>query len=542
MDLGNERLVTKVGIFLKKLEVPVTSMYVREELTLHEEFPSILAVSDLMAKLRIKCVVAAVTSDQISDLPVPFIACVTNSSEEGDIVVVTRVEEGIVEISATEGIGLKTGVKLGEFLKIWKGVVLVAEKSNRSGQVGYSSSPWNFANKSIRIGLFSLVLGLLFAHIFLLDYSKLSQFPSLLIRAIVLSLGVLGIATCAVILLIEIDSESPFIKKVCGSAPNSGCQTVLRSSGARIFGVISWGEVGLTYFIACVLFVSFPWRLDVNTLGLLSKASLLSIPVIGLSIFYQGFVLKGWCKLCLAIQAILLTEFILFYFYDRSLVWSYVSVYDLVNFAFYIVVAFVFWRSLWPFLVEYNSLKVQIRSLIPLKHRPEVMRSYLKTKPSGEYAWPNTLGISIGQSTINDSYLVKVCSPFCFPCAEGMRDIFELIDNNSDLTVKLVFVVNPNEPTESLEVVKCLLALKYEKTNAEMREIVHEWFVTGVRDVKAFLDKHRGMVNRSAELVEMEVNEMYQHCINAKISFTPTYYFEGYRIVEPFGLSDLALI
>jgi len=97
--------------------------------------------------------------------------------------------------------------------------------------------------------------------------------------------------------------------KLCHLNKATNCNTVLNDKASKVFGWFGWADVGFVYFTGGFLFLLL--NLNEQSLSLLAILSALSVPYPLFSIYYQGFVLKKWCPMCLGIQLILIIEFIL---------------------------------------------------------------------------------------------------------------------------------------------------------------------------------------------------------------------------------------
>jgi len=76
--------------------------------------------------------------------------------------------------------------------------------------------------------------------------------------------------------------------KICSMLSKGGCKGVLESSSAKLFGLIEWSEVGMSYFISNVIvLVFFPYLLPY-----LALVNICTLPYSFLSVWYQKFKAK----------------------------------------------------------------------------------------------------------------------------------------------------------------------------------------------------------------------------------------------------------
>lgn len=98
------------------------------------------------------------------------------------------------------------------------------------------------------------------------------------------------------------------IEKFCNAGKGTNCDRILNAEDANLFGFISFTDAAASYFffqlLVVGLFIPF-FESAATFLFILGAASMLNIPVIGYSIYYQAVKAKTWCRLCVSVDAIL---------------------------------------------------------------------------------------------------------------------------------------------------------------------------------------------------------------------------------------------
>lgn len=89
--------------------------------------------------------------------------------------------------------------------------------------------------------------------------------------------------------------------RFCGE--KGGCDLVGASRGAFVYGEITWSDLGVVYFL-CMLLICAVFTFDANGLAYVIS-SLIAFPYVVYSIWYQWMVAHAWCRMCLAVQVIL---------------------------------------------------------------------------------------------------------------------------------------------------------------------------------------------------------------------------------------------
>lgn len=115
-----------------------------------------------------------------------------------------------------------------------------------------------------------------------------------------------GLFVSCLLLWYEVDRANPALQKICTGAKNVNCGAILNSKQAKLFGSISWSEVGFFYFSVSYLLLLLQ---GYNALPLVAWLNIFALPYTVFSIYYQWRVAKQWCVLCLWVQAILVAQF-----------------------------------------------------------------------------------------------------------------------------------------------------------------------------------------------------------------------------------------
>ncbi len=206
------------------------------------------------------------------------------------------------------GGGVTSVINKSEFLKTWTGVVLLASANEVSGEKDYLKNKrqeqlavWR------KIGGYAIlvVILILFVHI---NLSRVVDIDAVSYSVILLlTLG--GTCITALLLLFEIDKTNRQLQKFCMGGAKVNCNAILSSKAAKLFSWLSWSEVGFYYFTGSFLYLLIA---PLDALKILPFLNLLSLPFVFFSLYYQKAVAKQWCSLCLAVQAVLVLEFLVF--------------------------------------------------------------------------------------------------------------------------------------------------------------------------------------------------------------------------------------
>lgn len=230
------------------------------------------------------------------ELPLPFI--VHQERQGGWFRLVTRIEgDQLTFWDSSEGIRQQS---LASFEQAWSEVVLIAENNVDSGEVDYVSKRRKEQLENLRKPAIYAIGGITLA----LALSML--LPGLtLVRVGWLLTKTLGLALSMALLAKQFGSRNSLVDRLCHIGDKSSCQSLLDSPAAKLWGWLSWAEIGTLYFSGC---------LCIALLGpnpLLGWLALMALPHTLFSVYCQAQVARIWCPLCIGVQVVFLAEGVL---------------------------------------------------------------------------------------------------------------------------------------------------------------------------------------------------------------------------------------
>ncbi len=170
--------------------------------------------------------------------------------------------------------------------------------------------------------------------------------------------------------------------------------------------------------------------------------------------------------LCIAVQALLmlgginiLANNLLTSFYELSIPFLFKSV------LLYLLPVLV-WYTVKPRILRLQEAKNTKREYLRIKFNAEIFETLLK-KQKAITVSANGLGIDIGNLAATNT-LIKVCNPYCGPCANAHPKIDKLLEEIPNLKVKIIF----NTPTNRNSLPINLLVIYWQlMSKAIMKEI-----------------------------------------------------------------------
>lgn len=520
---------------LSILKVRVTNTTLKNELYNHPDYPSLLAISDILTGYGIENISTQITIDKLVELPVPFIVPLKNTANaEGQFTVIESIQGDTIKYYRSEKYRWEN-ISKEDFEKKWlSGIVLLVDAENAIDEKEYvakrrEEKRVNMAKAFTWLAL--PVLTMLACALMFAKYGLTVVFP-----IVFTLLTLMGCIISTLLLWYELDEYNPVLKQICGSGKKVDCGAVLNTKASKIAG-ISWSVIGFTYFTAELLALLFGGIANVRVLFILTGFNVLAIPYVFFSVYYQWRIAKQWCVLCLCVQSVLVLQLItvlIAKWYKIATVDTVFSGDVIIPILFAIAIPFIIVNLLLPAYRSAKGGRQNKAELQRLKHNPQIFEALL-TKQKAIAESTEGLGIILGNP--DASYkIIKVCNPYCGPCAKAHAPLEELLHNNPDIQIQILFTATTNADDIKAPPVKHLLAIA-EGGEAIIRQALDDWYLADQKDYEAFAVKYP--VSNKLEQQDDKVNNMKEWCNKTGISFTPTIFVNGYQLPEIYDISDL---
>lgn len=519
-------------VFLKLLKVKVNNETIDETLQNHPDWPSLLCISDSFSKWKIPNAAGRIDKNELDALPLPFLA--HTSDPEFPIIIVTNVTEGIVSYLAGENYLKEKKQTKENFLNTWNGIYFIAEPATDSGETDFEANRKKQVIKRAVPVLLVIALGL-FMFLILQNAVRNMNLSGLSIY-IQFVLLLTGVIVTSLLLWYEIDKNSPALKKVCTGIAKGNCDAILSSKQAKVFSWLSWSEVGFFYFTGSLLNLVFSSSGIVYANFLLAWISLLALPYIFFSIYFQWRVAKQWCVLCLCVQGLLfLLALNSVVFYQLDLPFHNVPISYSGLFLFLFGLPVLVWYTIKPSLQKLQKAKAERREYMRVKFNKDIFDTLLKKQKQLSYT-TDDLGIVLGNPNAPHE-LIKVCNPYCGPCSKAHPEIEKLLEQNNNLRARIIFTATNDENDQSVFPVKHFLAVACDNDEAKIKQALDDWYLSEKKEYDVFAAKYP--VTTPLEQQEKKVEQMSVWCTKEKIMATPTIFINGNQIPDAYSIRDL---
>ncbi|KAF2511514.1 thioredoxin domain-containing protein [Flavobacterium zhairuonense] len=504
--------------YLEKENIKVDKVEFLFQIQSHPDYPSILAIADTLTFFNIQNAFLKVNISEIELISKRFIAHLIekNSGPSLDIEFYFVEQKNGSYFCSKDGTTYE--ITRSELESRWNGIVFLIEKEGSENIKKFKKN-----NSFWILSSFCLILFLMVITMF--EKNAISNF--------FLVFPIIGILFSIVALQDLFEVRSGLIDSFCNISSSASCADIISSKKWKIFAFLDLSSLSIVFYttqlISLFLFVLSN---SIDEFFILQKIILFSvIPMIILSIYYQKFIEKKWCPICLAIITILILELIILVSIQRS---SFkVSLKSIVLFGFVFFATVLIWKSLKSILTKQKELKE-----FQLKGN-RFMRNYEIFKNSlisnNNFDLPNS-SIVLGNQK-SETEIAIIISPFCGHCKEVHKSIEEiLIAYKNDLKVKIIFNVDIENLDEDAKVFfRSIISIYLEKGEYSFLEALNYWFEN--KNLNDWIIKYgQSFESYKIDLIYKQQN---QWCKNNNLNFTPVIFVNGYQYPKYYNRENL---
>ena len=492
---------------------------VKEALKSHADYPTFKSICDTLNEWHVENYPLRYEIGELKDLEAPYI--VHFSKGGGQIGFVTDIGDDIV--TCYTSYKEKEKIDKREFIESCSGAVIWLNPDEQSGEKDFISKWKNeLINKSILpFALFAMLVFIIYSVINLLVSGEgLAEkvIPVLLFTKIA------GIILSVLLILHEFEVYLSFTDKLCHLNKATNCNTVLHDKASKVFGWFGWADIGFIYFTGGLIFL----LQDFKGAGLPIMAILaaLSIPYPLFSIYYQGFVLKKWCPMCLGVQLILIAEFILLLPQFSQLVFSFNSFIKLT--LSFLVITIVYTLFI-LFRREKISEEMHYYKYLGFKKNPDILKLLLMNQTPYEIPLSgNSLVFGNRKASIK---ITAFLSLHCSHCARAFEKIRDMLNDKEDILVNLVLMASDNK----------MLTTLYNNNRlgkeVESIKLLEQWFNADPYSRSGITE---GLcIPEDIEItgkISEENGRLFKEC---NVPGTPTFFINGYKLPSQYEIDDI---
>lgn len=498
-------------LFLINVKVPILRL--RSVCVSNPTYPSLLSTIETFKAFNCKAVAVKIEIGNLENLPLPFLCQTSN----GDLIFLLNIESGRV-VFLTEK-NNEENLAIEEFSNLWNGIIIYAENLSESEKNGK-----NVKNGFASIKLYTKYFAYLITSILFIQFVSnlsLEKIPLFFCK-------VFGILICFTI--ISFENSSSALNQFCKSIRNGNCDAVLNSKASKLFGVLPLSFIGLFYYTFTIFLLVLNSEF---TFILCIISSFLGSLFIPFSIFYQKYKIREWCILCLFVLIEIFIECIIILFftinYTSKFLFTIENLILLCNTAF---ISFMIVYTI-VFILQNNKKRNEVsKKYNILKYNDNVFNSLIKLGTRHDLDLLKNIGIFYGNQNCSNT-LLMVCSPFCEPCAHSHTQLKQLLSNELDLRIQVIFFVadDVNNPYN------IATSLLMNSTDNKLNIYLEEWFKSDINTKMQIVENNKENVFKNN--VQEKIKIMNEWCFKNDVQHTPTFYLNGYELPNEYDVTDL---
>jgi len=499
--------------YLEKEQIFIEKKEFLFQIKSHPDYPSLLSISDTLSFFNIENGALKVLKTEIDFLPDSFIALLKNGNEDTFLYFVERNGKDFILSDDTKR---KTVTKT-DLEDEWCDVILLIEKN--SDIVSNRKKPVSIIFLSIWI-CFTLTLVNLFQDNFTLI--SFSFFP------------LIGIILSLIALKDLFGLQNKLINSICEISSSTNCSNVIKSKKWKVFEYINFSDLSIIFFVfQLISYLLFSINGNLNFFLFAQKILLIiSLPVVLISIYFQKYVEKKWCPICILIILVILLElsFLLLINLGNNFIFSLKR--TLLLFYIFITISLL-WFVLKRILLKINESKeFQIKANRFMRDYDSFKKILTNDKRIVFPLYSAVLGNLNAKTEIT-----IITNPFCGYCkdAHSLISKFLLLDNNN-IKVKIVMNVDlENENEENTLFLRVLINVLFKVGHEEFNIALKNWFEFG--NIDYWYEKYNSLEN--VMKIDEFYNKQYQWCRNNNYYSTPLIFINGYKYPKVYERNQL---
>jgi len=506
---------------LRLAGVRVTDTALKTALYHHPDFPSLLSIGDVLKEFRVDNLATRIGPERLIEAPLPALAHF--HTNEGTFVTLRKITSDSVEWY-DEKRGWQTD-SLPDFAAQWNGVLLLIEPSTTAGEPDYLRQRQLERLENLRLPFVTIGLMLCLGGWVSVNFTaQATSFPYYAL----LVLKLMGTAVSGLLVGYSLDADNPFLRGICQLNDRTNCGSVLNAPAAKLFGWLSWAEVGLFYFVGGLLSLLF----SASTIPVILWFNLFALPYTLWSVYYQGRVIGQWCVLCLVVQVLLWAEFAV----GQRAGWRFEVSTDGRTLAVTIL-CFLVTPAAWAFAKPFIGRGLRMDLLIRIIQRMKFNPTYLQALATSQRILPPVFNemktINVGNPEAEHT-LIMVTTPTCAACRRNYQEVERLLAQGLDnINCRIILAATTNDADESSRITRAILNLP----EPQMAQALHDWFAMEYSTSKVWYQSYS--VDWLNENARQQLSLHLRWCELAGVTSTPTILLNGIKLGREYNVHEV---
>jgi len=515
-----DNTVSVIQRAVKYFNIPITKTSVKQALKAHSNYPTFKSICDALFEWNVEHYPLKYEPQELMDVPAPYI--VHFDAGGGNLAFVSEISNNTV--TYFESYNLKKKLKLSDFINKCSGAIIIIYPKENSGERNYREK-WQ--KELIEKAVLPIIVFtfLLFAASEIFKYLSSEFFSGYVTSSFLFLTKIAGIVLSLLLVFHEFEIQNSITDKLCHINKSTNCNAVLNDKSAKLFGWVGWADIGFIYFTGGLLILLQGF--GTSYLSSLAFSSALSLPYPIFSIYYQGCVLKKWCPLCLGVQLVLISEFILLLPIFSNL---HFTVSEILGFILTYLVTGVIYTLLILYFKGKTFYELINSSNLKFKRDSSILKLLLLNQKHYEFSvTEESLVFGAKHSPIQ---ITAFLSLNCPPCARAFNKITNILEFGMDVSINIIML------TDNSKILNALYLYARENKKENAIELLKTWY-----------NAHPYSRNKLSEelcIPEREdyskkvINMNYKLFDECNLTKTPTFFINGYKLPNQYDIEDIA--
>lgn len=499
--------------------IPVTNGTVKEALKSHPHYPSFKSICDTLSEWNIEHYPLRYQPEELRELDAPYIVHFKNGG--GQLAFVSKIDNN--KVTFYDNYKTKQEASFEDFTEKSSGAVILLNPDERSGEKDYRKK-WQdgFISKLVLpVTIFTL---LFFIGTTIVSFFNESEALFQLKSGLIILTKTIGIVLSVLLILHEFEVRLALTDKLCHLSKATNCNTVLNDKASKIFGWFGWADAGFIYFTGCLLFL-LQYQ-GVEKYSLLAILSALSVPYPVFSIYYQGFVLRKWCPMCLGVQLILVIEFLLLFPHFSNLTISFSSL--SILFLTFLVTGIIYTLVIMYFREKMTN-EIHYYKYLGFKKNPDVLRSLLLNQK--QYDIPVTKTSLVFGDKDSFIKITAFLSLQCSHCARAFEKIKEMLNSETKARINIVII------TSDSKIMNALYHFNSLNLDDKALTLLDQWY--NMDSYSRTRLSENLCIPELTDISKEVYNENHKLYKEYNVTGTPTFFINGYLLPKQYDIDDV---
>ena len=504
--------------------IPVSCKTIEQTILTHPDYPSMQCLADALIQWKIKYVILKSTLDEFRALGVPAIVHL----KKEEFVWLTQITDSKVHYwSAVSG---NSSINIADFEQEWSRVILIIEDLEGAGEPDYRQKH----KKEVFEKLFNYAIIcaiVLLSGILLFFAWRADLSVPLWGKISLLTINGIGLYISYVLVRHEKYQFNRITDKFCIKGNHIDCNKVTTSQFSRLFGVVSWAELGMAYFISVLFWIIIA---PANNLWVFALWWLMigSLPFTLWSLITQGFIIRKWCLFCCTVVVLLwINTFVMYLIIPHTLVLDIQSITILLLLFTFCLAATIYWYKTEGWKEKLYTVQRQITKI---KYDIKVLHSQSSIVADNT----DVTGFTWNVTNEIQPEIALYISIYCPHCGKALKEFYRLKNLYPDLGYRLIFAVDPNMDEASKTVVRYFIEAYQQYDGDQFFEVMNTWYDMPERNI-GILQK-TFPVNPGDNEQVISMLEIFNQ--QAQINYAPALLVNGKLLSDMYNYKDLISI